>query len=194
MRMLASGAVVISFYDDHLSLFLSRKKLKIQFHQHNIVETMKTVSFAKTTPETSTCSKLQRHASQALQRPSTTSQFPSFVARWAPGVASAAVQLLAVASLAAAPSVEVVSLASFAATLQHPQPAMANTENYTITVRGDESQPEEQYFQTVPQGLSAQDQRPRGPKLSTLLDGKHGKEVQVKRGAGKRKSFFFVLA
>ena len=59
-----------------------------------------------------------------------------------------------------------------------PPPAEGNTENYTIDVRPSENDPEDQYFQTVPQGLSSEDQGPKGPKLSSYLEGPKGREVQ----------------
>jgi hypothetical protein len=82
--------------------------------------------------------------------------------RWAVGVALVATQALAVTTIVAAIA---------------PPPALANTDNYTIDVQPGTD--EEEYFQTVPQGLdiSADDKAPR-VALGKMLEGKKGKEVQ----------------
>lgn len=74
--------------------------------------------------------------------------------------------------------ITVVPLLLGVALITPPLPALANTENYTIDVRPSEGNPEDEYFQTVPQGLSSEDQGPKGPKLSSYLEGPKGREVQ----------------
>jgi hypothetical protein len=89
---------------------------------------------------------------------------PSLWKRCAVSVALVATQALAITTLV---------------TVTAPPPAFANTENYTIDVRPGEDEVEDQYFQTVPQGLSisAEDKAPR-VALGKMLEGKKGKEVQ----------------
>ena len=61
-----------------------------------------------------------------------------------------------------------------------PQSVAADTSTFTIDTRQASSENEEgeDYFQTVPQGLSSAEDGPRGPKLSSLLEGPKGGEVQ----------------
>lgn len=59
-----------------------------------------------------------------------------------------------------------------------PLPASANTADFTLDVRPSERDVQEEYFQTVPQGLSSADEAPKGPRLGSLLEGPKGKEVQ----------------
>ena len=103
---------------------------------------------------------------QAIQPPRTIvnsthrSNVPSLWERCAVSVAIVAAQALALTT------VLVVA----------PPPALANTENYTIDVHPTDDV-ENEYFQTVPQGLSAADEKPK-VALSSMLEGKKGKEVQ----------------
>lgn len=78
----------------------------------------------------------------------------------------------ALAALAAAALVGLSPLAC-------PEPSAADTSNYTIDTRqASGSEEDEDYFQTVPQGLSSAEDGPKGPKLSSLLEGPKGGEVQ----------------
>lgn len=82
--------------------------------------------------------------------------------RCAVGVAVVATQVLALTTFVAATA---------------PPPVFANTQNYTIDVRPSEGDVDAEYFQTVPQGLSSRDEKPK-VALSSMLEGKKGKEVQ----------------
>jgi hypothetical protein len=111
---------------------------------------------------TVTChAQLNKTHCQALQPPRTASTHsPSLLERCAVGVAIAATQIAVVTTLVTAP-------------------ALANTENYTIDVRPSENDVEEQYFQTVPSGLSiSEDDKAPRKALGPMLNGKKGKEVQ----------------
>lgn len=57
-------------------------------------------------------------------------------------------------------------------------PALASTTDFTIETRDSERNGEEDYFQTVPQGLTSSDEEPKGPRLGSLLEGPRGREVQ----------------
>lgn len=72
-----------------------------------------------------------------------------------------------------------------ATSLRLPQPrlqftpaALANTENFTIDARPSGNSEEDEYFQTVPQGLSSADDEAKAPRLGSLLEGPKGKDVQ----------------
>jgi len=133
---------------------------------------MKTAfSIRQSAHQTLTCkAQFNTHSKQAIQ-PSitaavTTNRYKStsLWGRWAVSAALVATQVLAVTTIVDATA---------------PQPAFANTENYTIDVRPGADEEEERYFQTVPQGLdiSADDKAPR-VALGKMLEGKNGKEVQ----------------
>lgn len=75
--------------------------------------------------------------------------------------------------------VAIVPLVSLTLMLSTPHQAFANTQNFTIEARPGTEEQEEQYFQTVPEGLSSTDnEASKGPRLGSLLEGPRGNEVQ----------------
>lgn len=59
-----------------------------------------------------------------------------------------------------------------------PLPAAADDGDFTLSSRGgSEEEFEEQYFETVPQGLSSEDSS-TAPRLGSLIEGPRGKAVQ----------------
>jgi hypothetical protein len=57
------------------------------------------------------------------------------------------------------------------------QPLPAAADGGAFTIRSTAPNAEEQYFETVPQGLNSADSA-KGPRLGSLIEGPKGKQVQ----------------
>ncbi|KAL4457482.1 hypothetical protein ABPG75_012347 [Micractinium tetrahymenae] len=88
------------------------------------------------------------------------------------GGGSGSAQPLAAALLAAVQTIAALQLAVAA-------PALADGSDFRISSQapGPEAAEEEQYFETVPQGLSSADSS-TAPRLGSLLEGPKGKQIQ----------------
>lgn len=68
-------------------------------------------------------------------------------------------------------------------------PALANDNDFRISSQapGPEAAEEEQFFQTVPQGLAASDSN-TAPRLGSLIEGPKGKQIQQVNGSLRSRS------